>query len=381
MLQYDGDQWQLFSLNTKLDVRAICISEKQGRIYVGGESEFGYFEPDCSGRLTYTVLSDSFNEEYNLFGGYWGVYEVDNMLYYVSDRHVVKQIGDKFTAIESPFKIDCSSIINGVLYVGTFDGIWMLVGNTWIPAQGSEIVNKKSIREIVPYKNGFLAATAFDGLFYGDKESVTPYITGAEIFMRQNEIFSMAANENHIAVGTIHKGLLLIDRRNGKLSYYNEQNGLQNNTVLSVCLDQSGDLWLGLDNGIDYISLNTPLTTLYTGPYSKGSGYTSVVDKEKLYLGTNRGLFYTSWPVIIDENAINPELIPELSGQVWGLEKAGEDLFCLHDKGLFVVKDTKAEVISGFRGALMCYPFKNDPDLCWIGSYDGLFLISRKNGK
>ncbi len=381
LLHYNGDSWQLFPFVNGSDVRSVYISENQKRIYAGGESEFGYFEPDHTGQLIYTPLSQVFYQNNHLYGGYWGVFELDNMIYYVSDRHVVKQINDVLTAIESDFKIDCSAVINGILYVGTFNGIWMLVGNTWMPAQGGEVLHNKSIRAIVPYKNGFLAATAFDGLYYGDSNSIQPFITGGEEFMHDNGVFSMTATDKKIAVGTIHKGLLLIDTETGKRSYYNDQNGLQNNTVLSVCFDKAEGLWLGLDNGIDYISLQTSLTNLYTNPYSKGAGYAALIHDNVLYLGTNRGLFYTPSPVVMGENAVNPQLVPELSGQVWGLEKIGDEIFCLHDKGLYLLKGNTVEAIPGFRGALICYPFDSDPDRCWIGSYDGLFLIQRKNGK
>jgi DNA-binding CsgD family transcriptional regulator len=382
VLQYNGSDWKLYPLRNGLDVRSVYVSERLGRIYAGGENEFGYLEPGEPGELIYTSLSSKFNELYNFYGGYWGVFELDNMLYYVSDRHIVKQIGDTFTAVPSDFKIDCSAVINGILYVGTFNGIRMLVGNTWIPAPGSDSVSNKSIRAIVPYRNGFLAATAFDGLFYGTMKGVAPFVTGAEEFMRRNEVFSLAVSDAHIAVGTIHKGLLLIeDTETKSFSYYNEQNGLQNNTVLTVSFDNSGDLWLGLDNGIDYISLHNSLTNLYTSPYSKGAGYAAIIHNDRLYLGTNRGLFLMPSPAVMGENAVEPELIAELSGQVWGLEKAGGDIFCLHDKGLFLIRDASVEAIPGFRGALICRPLENEPGRCWIGSYDGLFMIEKKNGK
>ncbi|MDR2968437.1 MAG: transcriptional regulator [Tannerellaceae bacterium] len=384
ILQYNGADWKFYPVQNGLDVRSVYVSERQGRVYAGGENEFGYLEADKSGELTYTSLSSEFNERYRFYGGYWGVFELDNMFYYVSDRHIVKQIGDTFTAVRSDFKIDCSAVINGILYVGTFNGIWMLVGNTWIPAQGSDSVGNKSIRAIVPYKDGFLAATAFDGLFYGTTEGVAPFVTGAEEFMRRNEVFSLAVSDTYIAVGTIHKGLLLIgdtDTETKSFSYYNEQNGLQNNTVLTVSFDRSGDLWLGLDNGIDYISLHNSLTNLYNSPYSKGAGYAAIIHSDRLYLGTNRGLYHTSHPVLMGEDAINPGLIAELSGQVWGLEKVGDDILCLHDKGLFLIRGTSVEAIPPFRGALICSPLENEPERCWIGSYDGLFMIGKKNGK
>lgn len=381
VLQYNGNDWQLYPFHNGSHVRSIHFSEKQKRVYAGGESEFGYLEPDEAGEMIYTVLSDRFNEQYSLYGGYWGVFEVDNLVYYVSDKHVVKQIGDTFTAIESEFKIDCSAVVNGILHVGTVNGIWMLVGNTWLSAPGGEMVKDKTIRSIVPFGKGYLAATAFDGLYYGNERGIEPFQTGGEEFMQQNEIFSLAASKDYIAIGSIHKGLLLYNIHTERLQYYNDQNGLQNNTVLSICFDKQDNLWVGLDNGIDYISLHPSLTNLYTSPYSKGSGYASLIHEDVLYLGTNRGLFYTEWPVRMGEDAVNPQLIPELSGQVWGLERVGDEIFCLHDKGLYRIRGNKAEVIPGLRGALICHPFESSPDLCWIGSYEGLFLLEKKDGQ
>ena len=82
-----------------------------------------------------------------------------------------------------------------------------------------------------------------------------------------------------------------------QLKYFNENNGLRNNTVLSVSFDTTGNLWAGLDSGIDYVCLSSPFTNLYSYPYSYGTGYTAAVEGGYLYLGTNRGLYYTSYPV------------------------------------------------------------------------------------
>lgn len=74
-----------------------------------------------------------------------------------------------------------------------------------------------------------------------------------------------------------------------QLKYFNENNGLRNNTVLSVSFDTTGNLWAGLDSGIDYVCLSSPFTNLYSYPYSYGTGYTAAVEGGYLYLGTNRG--------------------------------------------------------------------------------------------
>jgi len=380
LLQYDGYEWTLFPLSRNLDARSVCVSKEKNRIFVGGENEFGYFMPNSAGQLTYTKTSTLYNDPQNINRVYWGVYEVDNMMYYVSDRIVVKQIDNNFTTIPSDFKIDCSAVINGVLFTGSSSGIWILVGSTWLPAVGSDILKDKMIREIIPYKEGYLVATAFDGLFYGNGKVVSPFITGNEDFMRKYEVFSLAANDNYLAIGTIHNGLLVITST-GKTRYYNVQNGLQNNTVLSICFDDNNGLWAGLDNGIDFISLDMPLTNLYITPYSKGTGYAALIDGNTLYLGTNRGLYYTDWPIVFGESDIDLKLIPELSGQVWGLEKIGNELFCLHDKGVFSIENNKITEINGLRGGLTARLHEGNADKCWIGAYDGLFLIEKKQGK
>lgn len=381
LLEYNGSDWKLFQLNNQTDVRSIHVSKKKKRIYVGGESEFGYLAPDAKGQLIYTQLSKALTRDLSLFGGYWGIYEVDNILYYVSDRHIVKQIDDEFTLIESDYKIDCSALVNNVLFLGTFDGIKILVGNTFLSLPGGDILKEKTIRRIIPYEGGILIATALDGLFVLQDKEIKPLITGHEDFMKQNELFSLDVSNSYLAIGTIHKGLLLLNRSDFSAQYYNEDNGLQNNTVLSLYFDNRQNIWLGLDNGIDYIAADSPLTNLYTYPNSKGAGYVSLISDDKIYLGTNRGLYYTEWPIRFTEKGVNLQFISNLSGQVWSLASYNNEIFCMHDKGLFTIKGNKAELIPGLRGAINFIPHETDPHKCWISTYDSFFLLQKENGK
>ena len=381
LLQYEGSDWKLLPLHNESDVRSLHLSDKLKRIYVGGEGEFGYFLADASGKLLYVNLSDSLpaNNKFNV--GYWGVYEVDNIFYYVSDNFIIKQLGNEFTLIPSAHKIDRSGVVNGSLYIGTVNGVFVLVGNSFFPLSGGESLVGKHIRSLIPYQSGMLVATAFDGLYYVEGGKVTPLLTGAEAFMRENEVFTLAASGDYLAIGTVRRGLILVNRHTKAVKYFNERNGLQNNTVLSISFDKRNNLWLGLDNGIDYISLNTPFTNLYTYPYSSGAGYASVVYQGKLYLGTNSGVYHTSWPVKFGETSADIQFMPRLSGQVWDMRVVDGKLFCMHDKGLFVLDGDKIEQVEGLRGVWTCVPHAIDSDKLWAGTYEGLFLLERKEGK
>ena len=57
-------------------------------------------------------------------------------------------------------------------------------------------------------------------------------------------------------------------------------------------------------------------------PYSYGAGYTAAVKDGSLYLGTNRGLYYTSYPVQSNGNLPDIRPVPQSSGQVWMIQLA-----------------------------------------------------------
>ena len=45
LLVFDGATWRNYPLPNKTIVRSLAMGE-EGRIYVGGQGEFGYFAPD-----------------------------------------------------------------------------------------------------------------------------------------------------------------------------------------------------------------------------------------------------------------------------------------------------------------------------------------------
>ncbi len=381
ILEYNGSDWSMFPLQNKSDVRSIYISEKDNRVYAGGELEFGYYQPNDIGKKEYSILSDDFYLKDEYSGVYWGIYQIDNTLYFISDWYVIKKVDENYSVIESEYKIDCSAIINDILYLGTTDGLMLLVGNTLLPHENNDVIKNKTIRAIDSFQDKLIIATAFDGLFLATPNKIEHFPIGYEDFMKQNEIFSIATSKNYLAIGTIHKGLLLLNFNNNQIEYFNEENGLQNNTILSLAFDKDENIWLGLDNGIDFITLNSPITNLYSHPNSKGAGYVALKKDNNLYLGTNRGLYYTNWPVTFDEKMVEIEYFSQLSGQVWGLANNGDDIFCMHDKGLFVIQNNKVEKIEGLRGALSYIEHENDSNKCWVTTYNSFFLLEKKNNK
>jgi DNA-binding CsgD family transcriptional regulator len=381
MLQFDGSTWEHYSLHNRSEVRAVYPSANFGRIYVGGINEYGYYAPAPDGTLRYTCLSDSLPAEYRELGNVWGIHENDNILYFQGDGRVVKGVNGKYTLIEAPGKINCSHLVNGILYIGTTEGVCFLVGNTFFPLNGGEALKAYRICGIAPFRGGLLIATALNGLFYSDGRTVTPFVTGAEHFMADNEVYCLAVRGEQIAVGTIRHGIVWIDAATGQQRYLNEDTGMQDNTVLSLAFDSVGNLWAGLDAGIDYLWMNAPLTNLYTRNHFFGTGYAAAVAGPDLFLGTNRGLYVMSHPLSHDSRPLDIALVPASSGQVWDLCPVGDELFCAHDRGLFLVRDRSLSRVSDLQGVWTCQPVKGHPDVMFVGAYDGLYVYVRTEGR
>ncbi len=381
LLQYNGNVWEKFTLHNGTDVRSVYSSAQSQRIYAGGINEFGYFEPGQSGQMIYHCMSDSIPVADRYFGNVWGIHEIDNILYFQGDGFVVKYLNDTYTFIPTECKIDYSNVINGTLYLGTEDGVKVLVGNTFFPLFGADELSDKRIKGIMPYNGGIMIATAYDGLYFYQNQAITPFITGAEEFLHNNEVFCMDIFEDKIALGTIHKGILLYDIQSDKSRYFNEYTGLQNNTVLSLSFDNMGNLWAGLDSGIAYVCISSAFSNLYTYPYSYGKGYAAVVENDRLYLGTNRGLYYTSYPVRMDGNQPDISPVPYSSGQVWGLDRVGDELFCLHDRGVFLLNDDGMQRIGEISGAWNCQQVMGRPDMLYVGTYSGIYVLQKRNNK
>ncbi|MGL4851714.1 MAG: transcriptional regulator [Phocaeicola sp.] len=380
MLQFDGNEWKTFQMNNKFDVRSVLASTSHKRVYVGGINEYGFYEADEIGNMSYHCMSDTIDDAFRFIGNVWGIQEIDHILYFVGDRKVVKYLNGEYTVIEVDKKIDCSSVIRGTLYIGTDEGVWVLIGNQFFPLQDGDLLKSKRIRGFVPYEDGMLIVTAYNGLYYFDGQKLDVYHTGVEDFLTQNEVFSVAINESMIALGTVHKGIVLLDIKDKRAKYINEYSGLYNNTVLSLYFDTEGNLWAGLDNGISYIYLNSHCTNLYAHPDSFGTGYAAEIQNGLLYLGTNRGLYYTTYPVQFVNGRADIKAIPNSSGQVWNICRVGEDLFCTHDRGLFKIEGTTMTRIGDITGALSCKPLLNRPNLMFIGTYFGLYLAKKEMG-
>ena len=374
VLQFSRAGWETFNIDS--EVRSVMVSMSKSRLYVGGINEIGYYEPDQSGCMRYKSISGAMPDaERDAIGNVWNIHEIDNSQYFAADGEIIKYTLDgDFKIVKSPSQILSSAVTGGVLYVATETGFYFLNGDRLRLCQNTEILSDKQVRGLVPFKDGIIAITMENGAYYYDGTLCSQFKTDADRFLHENIAFCAADGDSIFAVGTIKGGVAVIDKNTRKAVYFDDHNGLQNNTVLSLAFENRGNLWVGLDNGIDKILLTYPIKNLYSQQLFYGAGYDALVSGDQLYLATNRGLFATSWPNIGEVKEIEGGV-----GQTWKLRAFDGEIFCLHDHGLFAIRDGKLHTISKIPGFWGMTQMTDSHDII-AGTYGTLWLLRRTDG-
>lgn len=380
LLVYDGISWTKYPLNNRSEARGVAVFADSRRVYVGGENEYGFFEVNARGLMDYHCLSEQAPRRFRQVGNVWEIYRLNGSLYLRCDDYVLVISGENYSLIGTDSKMFASVMMGGTIYVATDHGLRMIAGERLLPVRGTERLDGRRINAMIPYGQGMIVTTATDGMYYYDGREAVSFTTAADPLLRQGVICCAATRGDLLALGTIHNGLVVVNTKTGQVRTFNERRGLQNNTVLSVAFDNDGYLWAGLSYGIDQILLGDPFSYLYRSPDSYGIGYGVEQHDGHLYLGTDRGVYCTQFPVTFSDGQAQIMRVSCPSGPAWALCKNGDELFCAHDKGLYSIRGTTATRVTDLLGVWACQPVSGRTDMMLVGGYDGMYVVKKEQG-
>ncbi|MES2417080.1 MAG: triple tyrosine motif-containing protein [Bacteroidota bacterium] len=380
LLTYDGKYWQQYKMPNRQIVRSVATGA-DGKIYTGSFGEFGYWAYRHK-HLQYTSLTKLIPKPYRLTDEVWKIYIDGKRVIFQSFSTIFIYENKKIVVIKAPNAFLFLHQAGAQFFAEVLGkGLFKLEGKTLTPLAGSEILGKTGILSILPYKgNRFLIGTSKNGLFVYDGQTFTPLASNANSFLKTYQLNNGVRILNkYYAYGTILNGLIIIDEEGKVVQRINKSSGLQNNTILSLYADNEQNLWTGLDNGIDRIELNSPLYFYFDKAGQFGTVYSSLIVKNKIYLGTNQGLFSSPW---IPENgnlfnSFDFKLIPNSQGQVWELNEIGHQLICGHNDGTFNIVGDKMEKISTISGGWTIKKLKSNPNYLIQGTYTGLVIFKK----
>lgn len=383
LVAFDGSRWQTFPMPNGTIVRSVATSSVSRTVYVGNQGDFGYFSPDVTGKMHYSSLKPLVPKAESQFEDIWDILCTKKGTYFRSDNQVFKYQDGKITCLLPKGKT--------LRFMGIFGTDVLLqekslslfrINGSQVQPLASKQMNIGEISSILSYtKDSILLTTIKNGVFSYANGQLEKWATSEDDFLKKNIIFCAAVlSEKKIAIGTALNGLVVVDSCRRVLHHLNKKNGLQNNTVLSLACVNNQGTWLGLDNGIDYVDSNSPFTLFYPDEDLQGTGYTAAIHHDRVYFGTNTGLYSTSWKKYYSPlQGKKFELVQNSEGQVWSLSHLGQQLLMGHHEGAFEVNNQLAKKISGVQGIWKFVQV--DSNYSVAGHYKGFSIYKKADQK
>lgn len=342
-LRYNGVKWEKYSLPNKTIIRSVFVDGN--RIYCGSYKEFGYWHRK-RGKMEYVSLS----KNKNLFLGnadneeIWKVFKHNGNIYFQSFNEIYIHNGNSVEKIKFPSQISYCYLIDNTIYVASVrNGIYILDGKTFRSVKGWPELKENIIHGMEKNRGDIYIFSKNNGVYIANGNKLIPWKSAVNDLLKSDVILAARfIDENTLAIGTGLQGLYIINLNTGEYRNINRRNALKNNAVLSITLDREKDIWLGLDNGISHIEVNSPVSIFSDSSGILGSVYSlSTTDNGYLFV-TNHGIF--------TYNNKNLAAIPNSQGQVWDIYKNGNEFIIGHNDGTFIYNGSALKWVNPVNG-------------------------------
>lgn len=376
LLNFNGEDWSLYPSPNQSIIRS--VHAHKDKVYSGCFRDFGYWIKDEKGIFSYHSLVKEFDISLLEDEQFWKILHfkkfiifqsLDNIFIYDSELNTLDLIAN-VPVIHKTFIVQ-----NQIYFSSPQNGIYQISNGKAILINNAKEFTENLVINLYSVDDEILAQTDRSGIY---TLSETPTSWGADLvpFLESITVYNSIQSKNgDLILGTISNGVIYVSKEK-KIRYtLNQENGLLNNTVLSLFEDQDLNIWLGLDNGINCINQASPIRIFNDKSGDAGTVYTSALFNNHLYIGTNQGLFYRP----IDDPSRKFQLIPQSNGQVWDLFIYDNTLFCGHNNGAFTVSNFQLVPITISDGV---WCFKNIPgqsNQILLGTYSGLIKIQKEN--
>lgn len=376
LLEYDGVHWALYPLPEGQIVRSVACSPA-GYIYTGGFAEFGYWIRDKTGKLQYHSLSAAIQNDKVAQEEIWHILLIGETAFFQSFSTLYRYRNGEVRPLPPPGNIMYLRQAHGRAILPVIGkGLYEMGANGQFAfMEGSAFLASLTVMDILPYGEGFLACTNRNGLYTYQDGRFAPWSNPLNESLKTLQLNKACLLSNgSLALGTILGGVFILDAA-GQLQFQlNKESGLQDNTVLALCESRDGNLWIGLDKGIDMAVLSEALTFFHDKSGNVGQVYTAILHDGLLYIGTNHGVFARPWRAGLRQEF---RLINGTQGQAWELKVFGGQLLCGHNEGTFLIEGLKARKISEVTGGWKTIEVPGRPGLLLQGTYTGFIILKK----
>ncbi|KAF2517917.1 LuxR C-terminal-related transcriptional regulator [Flavobacterium foetidum] len=342
LLRYDGVKWEKYTLPNKTIIRSILI--EGDKIYSGSYKEFGYWYRKNS-KMHYVSITKKlrlFDEKDN--EEIWKIFRFKGALYFQSFNDIFIYDGKNIKKIKFPFLISyCFPVENNLYAASVRYGIFKMNGNRIANPKGWNVLKNTVVHAIEKYKGKTYIFTQKKGVFVVEKNGLRSWDNPINETLKSATInVAKFIKGNKLVIGTGNRGIIILDLSTNLYKNIERDNVLMNNSVLSLAIDKENDLWLGLDNGIAHVEVNSPISFFYDNSGILGSVYSVAITNKGYLIASNHGVF--------EYAAGKFNMMPNTQGQGWNISKIDNKYIIGHNDGSFSYDNGSLTKINGVSG-------------------------------
>ncbi|MEH0153327.1 triple tyrosine motif-containing protein [Limibacter armeniacum] len=376
VIVYDGERWHKVPLPNHSSSRCLSISDN-GTVYTGGYNQLGIIVKDNLGNYQYESLVDSLQLGKEKLENVWKIHTYKEKVFVRTFKQLIIINGKSTTVLPAIQKFKFSYFLNGHYYVQEEgEGIFRY---------DEEHKNFEKLIDDQPFQNQLMVGChAPAGSRYHYLVSEKGYIYRFDPKTKEFELikkllgtddrasYSLLYKENQILIGTLNSKVISyhIDL-NDTLSSVNPFQELKAEAVHSLYLNQQDNLWVMLNNGLNFVEMDAPIKTVF----DKASVYDLKEQYGKIYLATNKGLYYSSHSQKGNTYLPAFEKAHNIGGQVWSLASIGGKLYVNHDNGLFLIENNQTKRIGQVEGVWKTIPSQQGGKYL-ICTYSGIYTAT-----
>ncbi len=370
LLEFDGTRWRHHAVPGSTRIRSLLVDST--RVYIGGQGQLGYFESDTAGHLIFTSLKELLGKEDSNLDDVWNIYRYQDEIVFCSVDKLLFYDGSAIRVLRPDVVLGYTFHVNDQLFSYSADlGLLAWQDQELVPYPEGDFFRGKTIVAMLEGNAGHpLAVTREGEVVRIDSAGVSPLVAAREWASDLTVNTAIRLADGTLALGTQNSGVMIVTEAGERIRDVDKEAGLKSRTVTSLYQDQFGNLWVGLNNGISYVELNSPFALINEQAGIPGTGYAAQTFGDYVYLGTNNGLYY-----LPSEGAQYQE-VANSSGQVYALAEVDSQLVLNHHRGAFTVDQDQANLFFEQTGTwYMRKVPRGDTYIC--GTYEGFYLFEK----
>jgi len=366
VLAFNGKEWERYNFRSGKKNRSLAFDEAQNRLFVGAQGELGYFEQDWQ----YVSLFGKVPEGHKDFDEVWDVFLQGGKVYFCTFQGIYVYDGKRMEVVTHEEGLERCFLVNGKLFAQAQTGVLYEVREGDLqPVYGTQPLGG-ILAGMAVYDQGHLLVYNSGRVVYRTPIETTAPFPGLNDALQGTYVnHVLALSDRRLAIATQTGGLFLFNPQTNAVEQITVEAGLATNACLRSFQDYQGNLWVGMQNGIALIHINSPMRLLGKGIGLQGSGYEGFEAEEGTYFTTSSGIYF------LGKGSAKSVFLEGTEGPAYGIEEIAGKLYAGHHRGLFLLEDGRARQIAQVDGVWGVKPLRSNPAYVIGGTYFGLYLF------